>query len=118
MELGEGGALDSIARQMKTRHANVRIGEKVIARLAEGVLKGLDYLHSKKVTHRDIKPSNILLTRTGVVKLCDFGVSGELEASLASTFTGTSWYMAVSFIFCAFPPVFAVLIEPYFGIIL
>ncbi|KAH7322339.1 kinase-like domain-containing protein [Rhizoctonia solani] len=94
MELGEGGALDSIARQMKTRHANVRIGEKVIARLAEGVLKGLDYLHSNKVTHRDIKPSNILVTKAGVVKLCDFGVSGELEMSLASTFTGTSWYMA------------------------
>ncbi|KAL5631829.1 hypothetical protein ACGC1H_000018 [Rhizoctonia solani] len=94
MELGEGGALDSIARRMKSHHANVRIGEKVIARLAEGVLKGLDYLHSNKVTHRDIKPSNILVTKSGVVKLCDFGVSGELEMSLAKTFTGTSWYMA------------------------
>jgi mitogen-activated protein kinase kinase len=96
MELGEGGSLDAIARQMKVRHANVRIGEKVIARLAEGVLKGLDYMHSNKVTHRDIKPSNILVTKSGVVKLCDFGVSGELEMSLANTFTGTSWYMAVS----------------------
>ncbi|KAB5591135.1 Mitogen-activated protein kinase kinase [Ceratobasidium theobromae] len=94
MELGEGGALDAIARQMKSHHANLRIGEKVIARLAEGVLKGLDYMHTNKVTHRDIKPSNILVTRSGVVKLCDFGVSGELEMSLASTFTGTSWYMA------------------------
>ncbi|GAB1524086.1 Protein kinase C signaling pathway involved MAPKK protein [Rhizoctonia solani] len=94
MELGEGGSLDAIARQMKTRHANVRIGEKVIARLAEGVLKGLDYMHSNKVTHRDIKPSNILVTKAGVVKLCDFGVSGELDMSLANTFTGTSWYMA------------------------
>lgn len=102
MELGEGGALDSIARQMKTRHANRRIGEKVIARLAEGVLKGLDYMHSNKVIHRDIKPSNILITKAGVVKLCDFGVSGVLEASLASTFTGTSWYMAVSTISSAF----------------
>ncbi|CAE6475439.1 unnamed protein product [Rhizoctonia solani] len=94
MELGEGGALDSIARRMKSHHANVRIGEKVIARLAEGVLKGLDYMHSNKVTHRDIKPSNILVTKSGVVKLCDFGVSGALEMSLANTFTGTSWYMA------------------------
>lgn len=102
MELGEGGALDSVARQMKTKHANRRIGEKVIARLAEGVLKGLDYMHSNKVTHRDIKPSNILLTKSGVVKLCDFGVSGVLEASLASTFTGTSWYMAVSFVLLLF----------------
>lgn len=30
------------------------------------------------------------------MKLCDFGVSGELINSVAGTFTGTSLYMAVS----------------------
>lgn len=59
------------------------------------MLKGLDYLHERKIIHRDIKPSNIVLTRQGVVKLCDFGVSGELVESMAGTFTGTSFYMAV-----------------------
>lgn len=48
-----------------------------------------------RTIHRDIKPPNILLTYEGVVKLADFGVSGELVNSMAGTFTGTSLYMAV-----------------------
>lgn len=36
----------------------------------------------------------MLVTRDGQIKLCDFGVSGELIDSLAGTFTGTSFYMA------------------------
>jgi len=36
------------------------------------------------------------MTNQGIVRLCDFGVSGELVDSLANTFTGTSFYMAVS----------------------
>jgi len=44
--------------------------------------------------HRDIKPSNILVNSRGGIKLCDFGVSGELVNSIADTFVGTSTYMA------------------------
>ncbi|KAH9858717.1 kinase-like protein [Lenzites betulinus] len=92
MEFGEGGSLESVGKRM--REIGGRVGEKVAGRLAEGILQGLAYLHSRKTIHRDIKPPNILLTREGVVKLCDFGVSGELINSMAGTFTGTSLYMA------------------------
>jgi mitogen-activated protein kinase kinase len=44
--------------------------------------------------HRDIKPSNVLVNSRGSIKLCDFGVSGELVNSIADTFVGTSTYMA------------------------
>lgn len=43
----------------------------------------------------DVKPSNILVNSRGDIKLCDFGVSGQLINSLATSFVGTSSYMAV-----------------------
>lgn len=45
----------------------------------------------------DIKPSNILCNSQGQIKICDFGVSGELINSIADTFVGTSTYMSVCF---------------------
>ncbi|TFK23652.1 kinase [Coprinopsis marcescibilis] len=92
MEYAEGGSLEAVGKRIRER--NALVGEKIAGRLAEGVLQGLSYLHSMKTIHRDIKPSNIVLSREGVVKLCDFGVSGELILSNAGTFTGTSFYMA------------------------
>ncbi|KAL4074180.1 kinase-like domain-containing protein [Scleroderma citrinum] len=92
MEFCAGGSLEAVSKRIKERGG--RISERVTGRIAEGVLSGLAYLHSLKTIHRDIKPSNILLTGEGVVRLIDFGVSGELVKSLAGTFTGTSFYMA------------------------
>lgn len=93
MEFCEGGSLDSIYKEVK--RLGGRTGEKVLGKIAEGVLRGLTYLHGKKIIHRDIKPSNILLCRNGEVKLCDFGVSGDFGTKgEANTFIGTSYYMA------------------------
>lgn len=93
MEFCEGGSLDSVYREVKKLGG--RTGEKVLGKVAEGVLDGLTYLHSHRIIHRDIKPSNILLCRDGRVKLCDFGVSGEFGTKGdANTFIGTSYYMA------------------------
>jgi serine/threonine protein kinase len=43
----------------------------------------------------DVKPTNVLVNRKGEIKLCDFGVSGQLEKSLAKTNIGCETYMAV-----------------------
>lgn len=41
--------------------------------------------------HRDVKPSNILVNSAGEIKICDFGVSGQLIDSMANSFVGTRW---------------------------
>jgi mitogen-activated protein kinase kinase len=67
----------------------------VLGKIAESVLGGLSYLYSAhRIMHRDLKPSNILVNSKGNIKLCDFGVSSELEGSIAETFVGTGTYMA------------------------
>ena len=47
----------------------------------------------------DVKPSNILVNSRGEIKICDFGVSGQLIDSMANSFVGTRSYMSVSYSF-------------------
>jgi mitogen-activated protein kinase kinase len=93
MEYCEGGSLDAVYRQVK--HLGGRLGERPLRVISENILIGLIYLHRHRIIHRDIKPSNILFSREGKVKLCDFGVSGDIgPEDEAYTCIGTSYYMA------------------------
>ncbi|KAL3309090.1 Dual specificity mitogen-activated protein kinase kinase 7 [Cichlidogyrus casuarinus] len=70
--------------------------EEVVGKIAVSILEALNYLKEKfDVIHRDIKPSNMLLDGTGVVKLCDFGISGKVKHSQAvSNRAGSVLYMS------------------------
>lgn len=58
----------------------------------------LRFAHQQNLIHRDIKPDNILLTRSGKVKVADFGLAKALDDDLSMTASGTGlgtpFYMA------------------------
>ncbi|KAL8283210.1 hypothetical protein RQP46_005988 [Phenoliferia psychrophenolica] len=89
MEFMDKGSLDNIYKKVGP------IPEPILGKIAFAVVTGLTYLYEvHKIMHRDVKPSNILLNSAGHIKICDFGVSGELINSVADTFVGTSTYMS------------------------
>lgn len=66
--------------------------------LLEQVARGLKHAHGQKIVHRDIKPENIMLTKDGVVKICDLGLAKpEIKAGegvKGGTCEGTPYYCA------------------------
>lgn len=71
------------------------IPEHNLAYIVHRVVTGLEYLRSQlRIMHRDVKPSNMLANREGLVKVCDFGISGDLVKSSAPTNVGTNRYLA------------------------
>ncbi|EEP82899.1 serine/threonine-protein kinase 24 [Uncinocarpus reesii 1704] len=89
MEFCSGGSCSDLMRAGK-------IEEDYIMIILRELLMGLDYLHTDNKLHRDVKAANVLLTANGQVKLADFGVSGQLSATMTkkNTFVGTPFWMA------------------------
>ncbi|GAA5801422.1 hypothetical protein HPULCUR_006868 [Helicostylum pulchrum] len=72
LEYMEGGEI--IWREDEESSTPV-LTEEESRQIFRDVVSGLDYLHYQGIIHRDIKPANILLTKEGIVKISDFGVS-------------------------------------------
>gem|GEM_PF-4526970 len=96
MELAEGGVL-----RFKTPPGLARsLG------YARQICAALAHAHARGIIHRDIKPDNVLLAADGTVKLTDFGLALDLDASHVSDeagIVGTLAYMAPEIIQGATP---------------
>lgn len=87
IEYMDGGSIDKI-------YAG-GIPENVLKKITYSTIMGLKSLKEEhNIIHRDVKPTNILVNTRGQIKICDFGVSGNLVASIAKTNIGCQSYMA------------------------
>jgi len=74
MELVDGRPLDHLLRESRTG-----LGRKQGIPLIQGITDALAYAHSKGIVHCDLKPGNILVTRSGVGKILDFGIAQAVQ---------------------------------------
>ena len=101
-ELVDGRSLAAVLEQARGRGIPVGVAGAVFA--ARELLKGLEYVHKLRfaegsggIVHGDVNPANVLVSRTGEVKLTDFGVAmaeGTLAHGEGGAVRGTLTHMA------------------------
>lgn len=102
-DFGDDGQVAYIAMEYVEGHTlaaylaqPVRFSDTDVASLTSQLLDALSHAHEHGVWHRDVKPSNVIMTRTGRIKIADFGIARTDTAGLTMTGSvlGTPMYMA------------------------
>lgn len=93
MEFVDGRTLRDLLRDDR------RLLPERAAEITDGVLRALDYSHRNNIVHRDIKPGNVMLTRSGEVKVMDFGIAravsdSQLTMTQTAQVIGTAQYLS------------------------
>lgn len=76
LELCHGGSLAALRRRFAK--AKEPFSMRLVRTYTRQILRGLEYLHGKKVMHRDLKAENVLIAASGEAKLSDFGCSKRM----------------------------------------
>lgn len=93
MELVEGETVRDILR------SGAGFTPERALQVARDVLTALDYSHRNGIVHRDIKPGNVMITKSGAIKVMDFGIARAMSDSgntltASQTVMGTAQYLS------------------------
>jgi eukaryotic-like serine/threonine-protein kinase len=80
MELLEGSSVEDLS----IRAPDDKLPQHVVLGVAHQLLDVLVAAHAKNVVHRDLKPANLFITRSGSLKVLDFGIARIREANLTN----------------------------------
>lgn len=95
MQFIEGG---SLADRLEKRNP-FRLPAAI--RILSQICDGLHAIHEAGIVHRDLKPDNILLTRTEIVKIADFGISAAdstTNRSAQDSISGSLNYLSPEYV--------------------
>ena len=72
-----------------------KLKEKQARKFSRQIASSLDYCHRNSIVHRDLKIENILISKTGDIKIIDFGLSNLFSPrGHLKTFCGSLYFAA------------------------
>lgn len=94
MDYCEGGDLSD--RVKKMRQSGKSFPQEQVVRWFTQAILALKYIHDLHILHRDLKSGNFFLSKSGNLKMGDFGIAKVLEctAACAQTQIGTPYYLS------------------------
>jgi formylglycine-generating enzyme len=63
------------------KYPEQKVPEAKVLEIAGQIAAGMQEIHQARVIHKDLKPANIMLTKSGIVKISDFGISEAFSHS-------------------------------------
>jgi cell cycle related kinase len=87
------------------RNSETPLTEAQVKSYMKMLLHGIAYCHENSIMHRDLKPANLLISSTGHLKICDFGLARVFDKyqtnRLYTPQVATRWYRAPELLYCA-----------------
>ena len=82
--------MEAAKKDLREFIAQKEVSDEDFKSMLYNILCAMHVMHSSNIMHRDIKPENILISRSGELQICDFGMARTLPQSCQGKHNGNS----------------------------